>query len=140
MTQLFRLSNATRNSPDVRAWFASDDDGMRRLALPWFEVIRALGDDVVEVLHDGHPTACVGDAAFSCVNAFSAHANIGFFHGAALADPEGLLEGSGKRLRHFKVRWGEAVNEEAIKALINAAYLDIRARIAAEKAALRPYP
>ena len=113
---------------------------MRRLALPWFEAIRALGDDVVEVLHDGHPTACVGDAAFSCVNAFSAHANIGFFHGAALADPEGLLEGSGKRLRHFKVRWGEAVNEEAIKALINAAYLDIRARIAAEKAALRPYP
>ncbi len=30
--------------------------------------------------------------------------NLGFFQGAGLADPEGLLTGTGARLRHVKVR------------------------------------
>ena len=47
-------------------------------------------------MHDGHPTACVADAAFGYVNAFKAHVNVGFFRGAEIADPEGLLEGTGK--------------------------------------------
>lgn len=45
----------------------------------WFEVMRDCGDDVRELLHDGHPTACIGDAAFGYVNAFKAHVNVGFF-------------------------------------------------------------
>ena len=60
----------------------------------WFEVMRDCGDDVRELLHDDHPTACVGDAAFGYVNAFKAHVNVGFFRGAEIADPEGLLEGT----------------------------------------------
>jgi hypothetical protein len=71
----------------------------------------------------------VQDAAFGYVNAFKDHVNVGFFHGAALADPAGLLEGSGKRMRHVKLRWGEPVNEAALMALITAAYKDIRLRL-----------
>ncbi|MEI9965905.1 MAG: DUF1801 domain-containing protein [Caulobacteraceae bacterium] len=59
-------------------------------------------------MHDGHPTACVGDAAFAYVDAFRAHVNVGFFHGAALDDPAGLLEGTGKRMRHVKPSLGPA--------------------------------
>src|SRR5438445_11598928 len=66
--------------------------------------MRDCGDDVRELLHDGHPTACVGDAAFAYVNAFKAHVNVGFFRGAEIADPEGLLEGTGKFMRHVKLR------------------------------------
>ena len=58
------------------------------IAQRWFEVMRDCGDDVRELLHDGHPTACVGDAAFAYVNAFKAHVNVGFFRGAEIADPE----------------------------------------------------
>ena len=57
------------------------------IAQHWFEVMRGCGDDVRELLHDGHPTACVGDAAFAYVNAFTAHVNVGFFRGAEIADP-----------------------------------------------------
>jgi len=32
------------------------------------------------------------------------HVNLGFYHGASLNDPAGLLEGTGKKLRHVKVR------------------------------------
>ena len=61
--------------------------------------MRNCGDDVREVLHDGHPTACVADAAFAYVNAFKAHVNVGFFRGAEIVDPDGLLEGTGKFMR-----------------------------------------
>ncbi len=82
-----------------------------------------------KLMHDGCPTACVDDAAFAYVGVFSAHANIGFFQGAALKDPAGLLQGSGKRMRHVKLRWGEPVNNAALNRLIAAAYRDIRVRL-----------
>lgn len=91
--------------------------------------MRDCGPDVRELLHDGHPTACVDDAAFGYVNAFRSHANVGFFHGVALDDPAGLLEGTGKRMRHVKLRWGQQVNAAALTELIAAAYRDIRLRL-----------
>jgi hypothetical protein len=69
------------------------------------------------------------DAAFGYVNAFRAHVNVGFFHGAALDDPAGLLEGTGKRMRHVKLRWGQQVNAAALSELVAAAYRDIRFRL-----------
>ena len=129
MERLFHLPSAVRRDPKLDAWFSDGDEAMRGFALPWFDRMRAQGDDVRELLHDGCPTACVGEAAFGYVNAFRAHVNVGFFHGAALEDPAGLLEGSGKRMRHVKIRWGEPVDAEALSALIAAACQDIRARL-----------
>jgi hypothetical protein len=102
------------------------------IARSWFEVMRDQGDDVRELLHDGHPTACVGDAAFGYVNAFKAHVNVGFFRGAELADPQGLLEGAGKFMRHVKLRPDREVDATALRALIKRAYADIKRRQRAE--------
>src|SRR5918999_5004637 len=96
--------------------------GLGAIAWRWFEVMRDCGDDVRELLHDGHPTACVADAAFGYVNAFTAHVNVGFFLGAHLADPAGLLEGTGKNMRHVKLRPGIEIDRQALAALIQAAY------------------
>ena len=130
MSELFRFPSAVRRDREVEAWFARDP--LRLIAQPWFEAMSACGDDVRELLQDGHPTACAGEAAFAYVAAFRAHVNVGFFFGAALADPAGLLEGAGKRMRHVKVRWGQAVNGAALSVLIAAAYRDIRARLQSE--------
>ena len=127
-SDLFRFPGAMRPDPAVEAWFAQDD-AMRRFALPWFERMRGCGGDVRELMHDGCPTACVTDAAFAYVGAFKSHANIGFFQGASLTDPAGLLLGSGKRMRHVKLRRDEPVNETALHALILAAYHDMRQRV-----------
>lgn len=129
MVQLFRLPGAARTDPRVDAWFAAGRDELRHMAKPWFERMRGCGTDVCELLHDGHPTACVGDAAFGYVNAFTVHVNVGFFHGVALDDPAGLLEGSGKRMRHVKLRYGLSVDSAALDELIAAAYRDIRSRL-----------
>lgn len=132
MSELFRLPSAVRRDPNVEAWFSGGDVALRRMVQPWFTLMRDCGEDVRELLHDGHPTACVGDAAFAYVDAFSAHANVGFFHGAALADPAGLLEGSGKRMRHVKLRWGVQVDAAALHDLVSAAYRDICLRLETE--------
>lgn len=99
------------------------------IARRWFEVMRGCGDDVLELLHDGHPTACVGDAAFAYVNAFRAHVNVGFFRGAEIADPQGLLEGTGRFMRHVKLSPARHVDPEALTKLIETAYLDMKGRL-----------
>ena len=132
MSPIFFFPTAVRRDPEVEAWFARPDDALRLFAKPWFDQLRGCGDDVRELLHDGRPTACVGEAAFAYVDAFSAHVNVGFFFGAELDDPTGLLEGAGKRMRHVKLRWGEPVNTEALNTLIAAAYRDMRQRVKAD--------
>src|SRR6516225_6686726 len=87
------------------------------------------GDEVRELLHDGCPVACLGDAPFGYVNVFTSHVNVGFFHGAALPDPARLLEGSGRFMRHVKLRPGTAENAAALSKLIDLAYADIKARV-----------
>ena len=125
-----RFPSAVRRAPGVEAWFAGDP--LRQIAREWFEAMRGCGADVRELMHDGRPTACVGEAAFGYVDAFSAHVNVGLFFGAALDDPSGLLQGAGKRMRHVKVRWGEPVNAQALSELIAAAYRDMRLRLQSE--------
>ena len=91
-SDLFRFPGAVRRDPAVEAWFARGGDELSRFAMPWFERMRGCGADVRELVHDGCPTACVEDAAFAYVGTFSAHVNVGFFQGASLADPSGLLQ------------------------------------------------
>ena len=104
MSQLFRFPTSVKRDPAIDVWMREHSGELGTTAQRWFEVMRGCGEDVRELLHDGHPTACVGDAAFGYVNAFSAHVNVGFFRGAELSDPSGLLEGTGKRMRHVKLR------------------------------------
>lgn len=51
----------------------------------------------------------------------SAHVNLGFYHGASLTDPTDLLEGTGKKLRHVKIRDLSGVESPAIEALLQQA-------------------
>lgn len=132
MSQLFRFSSSVRRDPAIEAWMREHAGELGAIARRWFEVMRACGDEVRELLHDGHPTACVADAAFAYVNAFRAHVNVGFFRGAELADPDGLLEGTGKFMRHVKLRPGRDVDAEALTELIETAYTDMKGRLDAE--------
>lgn len=108
------------------------DDALGTIARRWFEVIRQCGDDVREVLHDGHPTACIGDAAFAYVNAFSDHVNVGFFRGAEISDPDRLLQGTGKFMRHVKLRPASEIDAASVTTLIHAAYNDMKRRMESE--------
>jgi hypothetical protein len=132
---LFRISVGAKRDPAVERWLTAGPVELKAIAQHWFARMRQCGDDVGELLHDGCPVACVEDAPFGYVNSFKSHVNVGFFNGASLEDPAGVLEGSGKRMRHVKLAPGRASNDAALRDLIDAAYADIKARLAAERAA-----
>ena len=132
--EIFRLSGARTRDPAVAAWFSEGAIELRAIAHEWFARVRRCGDDVVELMHDGCPVACVEDAAFAYVNTFKSHVNVGFFYGALLEDPASLLEGSGKRMRHVRLEPGGTLDAAALGELIDAAYTDVKARLRAERA------
>ena len=133
----FRLPGGARRDPAIDAWIEERRGDLGSIAKEWFHAIRARGDDVRELMHDGCPVACVDDAPFAYVNAFTAHVNVGFFHGATLPDPAGLLEGSGKFMRHVKLTPGVASNSAGLSRLIDDAYSDIKARLGTTVASRR---
>ena len=128
MPALLRFDGATHHSAAVDDWLASRPGELGTIARAWFQRIRACGDDVRELMHDGFATACVEDAPFAYVATFREHVNVGFFHGASLPDPAGLLEGTGKSGRHVKLRPGVPVDERSLEALIADAHRDIVVR------------
>lgn len=128
-TDWLTFNGTVERDPAIDAWMKEHRGELGAIAQRWFEVMRRCGDEVREVLHDGCPVACLGDVPFGYVNVFTAHVNVGFFQGAALPDPARLLQGSGKFMRHVKLKPGTATNATALRGLIEAAYADIKARV-----------
>lgn len=128
-TELFKLDGAVARDPAIDAWFNEHDAELRAIARQWFEVMRNCGDEVRELMHDGCPTACLGDAAFAYVGIYTSHVSVGFFQGAALRDPARMLEGNGKFMRHVKLRPATPTHTAALTKLIEMAYSDIKSRV-----------
>ncbi len=128
-TDLLRFDGSVERDPAIDEWFAEHAGELGAMARHWFEVMRRCGDEVRELVHDGCPVACLGDVPFAYVNVFTAHVNVGFFQGASLPDPDRLLQGTGKFMRHVKLRPGTATGEAAVRRLIEAAWWDIKARV-----------
>jgi hypothetical protein len=129
MCAILRFDGSIDRDPRIGPWFDVHGGELGAIARAWFTRMRHCGADVRELLHDGYPTVCVDGAPFAYVGAFTAHVNVGFFHGAALADPARLLEGAGRSMRHVKVRPGRPLDETALAALITAAYRDVVVRV-----------
>lgn len=137
MRKLFRLDGTLPRHPAVERWLAAQDGELGGIASRWLARLRDCGTDVGEVMHDGFPTLCVEDAAFSYVAVFKAHVNVGFFQGAELPDPARLLQGEGRYMRHVKLRPGALPDARALEALVTAAHADVRARLRQEAKSAR---
>ena len=126
---MLRFNGAVERDPAIDAWMQEHEGELGTIAHQWFEVMRQCGDEVRELLHDGCPVACLGDVPFGYVNVFTSHVNVGFFQGAALPDPTHLLQGSGKFMRHVKLKPGTPTDAASLRKLIETAYSDIKARV-----------
>jgi hypothetical protein len=126
---ILRFNGSLQRDPAIDAWFKRRPGPLGAIAQHWFQLMRDCGDEVRELIHDGAPTACLGDAPFAYVNVFTSHVNVGFFYGAFIRDPARLLQGSGKRMRHVKLTREKPANAAAIASLIDAAWEDIKSRV-----------
>src|SRR5580693_4736990 len=128
-SELLRFNGAVERDPAIDAWFKKHSAELGAIARQWFEVMRKCGDEVRELMHDGCPVACLGDVPFGYVNVFTSHVNVGFFQGAGLPDPARLLQGTGRFMRHVKLKPGTTTDAAALSRLIDLAYSDIKMRV-----------
>jgi hypothetical protein len=74
-TELLRFNGVVERDPAIDAWMKEHGGELGAIAHEWFEFMRKCGDEVRELLHDGCPVACLGDAPFGYVNVFTSHVN-----------------------------------------------------------------
>lgn len=112
------------------------DPELAQIAYRLREIITHLHPQTVEVVRLGDNAASYGlgpkkmSEAYCYIMPQKRWVNLGFYHGAALPDPQGLLAGSGKRLRHVKVHSLAAAEQPSMSALVTAALAERRAALA----------
>ncbi len=118
--------------PAFRAFLAIDDRPMGPLALALRDVVLEEAPQVIEQLYRNHPSALwyghglkFGEMVVYIAMA-SAHVNLGFCRGALLPDPGGVLEGTGKTMRHIKLRSEADFERPSVRPLIRAAFAPSR--------------
>ncbi|NVK32985.1 MAG: DUF1801 domain-containing protein [Rhodobacteraceae bacterium] len=129
MEAILKFYGKDIEATEFDSWLEQKAEVLRPIASKWFEVIKDVGPEVEAIFRDNYPIGCIEDAPFAYVNVYTAHVNVGFFYGSYLSDPSGILEGTGKHMRHVKLRPGADHNDQAIATLIVAAYKDIKNRL-----------
>jgi hypothetical protein len=100
---------------------------LRHLCQALRNLVASLDKDFVEVVWLRQEIASFGVGPkkmtehYAYIGIQSSYVNLGFYHGAALRDPTHLLEGTGKRLRHVKIRTDAEAKNPAIAALLRNA-------------------
>ena len=109
------------SSKDVESWYAGAPEAVRPLLGALRQLVRSTAPDAAEQLKWARPCYSNERGLFCYLHHGKGYATLGFQKGASLADPENLLEGSGKAMRHVKVRSIEALDERALGDLIREA-------------------
>jgi len=119
--------NVSIPTEQVRAWL----EHLPSEKQPMVEALRRLIGSVAPEAHEiiyhdalGYGPTDSGFDRIVYVTVFEKHLNLGFFFGGFLPDPEGLLEGSGKRMRHLKIRSVHEAENPAIPRLLAQAWAD----------------
>ena len=118
-------------SANIRGTFEdvvlSATPSLRPLCESLRRIITGLHGDVVEVAWPRQRIASFGigpkkmSEHYAYIAVHASHVNLGFYHGAALQSRASVLEGTGKRLRHLKLRDVPSTKDPAIAALLREA-------------------
>jgi hypothetical protein len=114
---------------------ALSTDATRPICLRLRALVVSLHKDAYEIVWPKHRIASYGVGPkkmtehYAYIGVQKSHVNLGFYYGASLPDADGVLEGTGKKLRHVKIRSLEFVESPTVKALLKAAIAERRARL-----------
>ena len=130
-----------RPSPELRKFLAPYDAAIARSFLAARAAVLEAAPDASELVYDAYNAVAEAftysdrlKEAFCHVAAYRTHVNLGFNRGVDLEDPEGLLAGSGARIRHVRVTAPADLTRPAVRALIRAAAEEGRERAAGVRA------
>jgi hypothetical protein len=138
------MAKRSATSGSYEELLADCSDEVRAIAdLLKKQILRVHGDAVQVVrLGDGAVTFGVGPKkmreGYCYLAPHGDRINFGFYQGVSLSDPEGLLEGSGKAMRHVKVSTAKLARSKAVAALIAGAVAERRRALAESKSGAGP--
>lgn len=119
--------NVSTPTESVRAWL----ENLPTEKKPTVEALRRLIGSIAPEAHEivyhdalGYGPTDSGFDRILYIMVFETYLNLGFFFGGFLLDPEGLLVGSGKRMRHIKIRSLQQCENPAISSLLAQAWAD----------------
>ncbi|HEX5590087.1 MAG TPA: DUF1801 domain-containing protein [Candidatus Limnocylindrales bacterium] len=104
----------------IDGYIASLSDWRGTAVRQLHEAIGAAAPDATAAIKWAQPVYS-SNGPFAYIKAFPRSVNVGFWRGAELPDPDGLLEGDGDRMRHVTLRSLEAVDAAAIDAFAREA-------------------
>ncbi|MFQ5933970.1 MAG: DUF1801 domain-containing protein [Dehalococcoidia bacterium] len=105
----------------VDSWMADLSPEQRKLAEPLRELIFEADPELSEAIKWGNPVYEKKGRACYIAAMTDKYVSLGFFKGAMLTDPEGLIEGTGEKMRHVKVRSLEDIRRAQFLAWIREA-------------------
>jgi hypothetical protein len=112
----------------LRSFLKPYDPKIRKLALDLRQIVLEEMAPCYENIYDAYSAVAIGygtsdrlgDGIFH-IAVYEKGVNLGFNHGATLADPKGILEGKGSRIRHIKIRKPEDLARPELRAYIKSA-------------------
>jgi hypothetical protein len=119
--------NVSTPTEQVRDWLNKLPTNKKPAVNNLRELIGSVAPEAHEIIyHDalGYGPTDSGFDRILYVTVFEKHINLGFFFGGFLHDPQGLLLGSGKRMRHIKIEYMQDSDNQAIKSLLEQAWAD----------------
>jgi hypothetical protein len=129
LTLVWYLLSMNVNTPTeaVRAWLEALPAEKKPIVEALRRLIEAAGPSTHEILCQEtlrYRLTASGVGHLFYIAVFAAHVNLGFFFGGSLPDPERLLVGSGKRMRHVPIRSVQECENPAITSLLAQARAD----------------
>lgn len=118
----------TRPPPDLLKFLRPYDRAIQELALKLRALVLEEMAPCFENIYDAYSAAAIGYGSSDRLQdgvlhiaVYSKHVNLGFNHGATLADPKGILQGNGKRIRHVTIKTPEDLARPEIRAYVRRA-------------------
>lgn len=105
----------------TKAWFAAAPAPQRPVLNALRGMILAAAPDVIEEFKWSRPCYSVPGGMFCYLHSTRNHATIGFHKGTSLQDPQRILRGTGKEMRHVRIASADAMDRAALAELIRQA-------------------
>jgi len=120
------MANTKTGDPAVDTFLKGYPPPVRGIAVKAREVILSVMPNATEKVYPGWKVIQYGTAAdmksvFAAISPQRERVNLGLANGVDLPDPDGLLEGEGKGIRHVKLTSPEAAGAPAVRELIRGA-------------------
>lgn len=117
-----RVKATKPRDPAVEAYVKGQKGEVGETTRWLVDLVRETVPASTEAMYHGSPKFCLPDGTWFCyVATYTRHVNLGFVQGTTMDDPDGLLEGTGKRLRHVRLEGPRAVPKTKLVRLLKQA-------------------